>query len=89
MRPNKEQLQAVLDANKKIREKLPEFSMFGDANWEKIDRQNELIQRAIDSEELIFCDHVNDDDTDYEVKEWIESGDDITDYGDTALEEVE
>lgn len=88
MKPTKDELQAVLQANLLIRKNLPEFSTFGDANWDKIDEQNKVIQAAIDGE-TIRPDFEEEDSDLYACQDWCANGDKSSDYGKSVIEDAE
>ena len=50
MKATKEQIQEAIDLNKKLREKLPQFSAFGDHNWDNIDADIRLLGQALKGE---------------------------------------
>lgn len=43
-RKNKKEIQRQVDGLKKMKSFLPEFSTFGDKNWEKIDAQLGILE---------------------------------------------
>lgn len=47
MRPDKEFIENVLKNVKAERERLPEFSAFGDENWEIADKQIEILEASL------------------------------------------
>lgn len=48
MNATKEQIQEAIALNKKLREKLPRFSAFGDPNWDNINAEIRLLEQALD-----------------------------------------
>jgi hypothetical protein len=47
-----EEIARQIDGLKKMKETLPEFSMFGDSNWEKIDAQLDVLEGKKEADEF-------------------------------------
>jgi hypothetical protein len=56
----KEEIQRQIDGLKKDKEKLPEYSMFGDNNWERIGNQISVLEGKLDPDSL-YVDEGNED----------------------------
>lgn len=81
MRATIEKLQEVLLAIKDERNRLPEFSAFGDNNWKELDIGIKMIERAIEGtyNSFNFEYEINEYDMAYQVDYWIKNGDDKSD----------
>lgn len=90
-RPDDE-LDVVLSAIDKLRNRLPETSTFGEPIWEKLDRQKELVEHFKKTGQIL--DHIqeilDDDDVDDRESEmcieWLEGSDDDDYFPDMVKE---
>jgi len=64
----KEQIAKVLEGVKKERNILPEYSMFGDNNWEGMDKRIRLLERGLEG--IYPTVDIDNDDT-YYCAEWM------------------
>jgi hypothetical protein len=81
MKASKEQIEKALAYLKNERETLPEFSFFGDDNWEKIHEQKVVLTGALNGYLPDPEDHQADEDsTLYYLALWLYDTSD-SDYG--------
>ena len=87
--PTKDELKKVLEATKKVRQKLPEISFFGDNNWEVLDEQIEILANEIEDKNFISSLDQDISDAQYDCVYWVEEGDENSDFGTAMLEDAE
>ncbi len=82
-----EEIDKQVDIIKRLRAVMPQFSHFGDNNWEKMDRQILLLGNLKDKslDHILKRERVGDD-TEYEVCSWLSGSlvDDLAEEGDVA-----
>jgi len=80
MKPTKERIEKLVKALQQERDRLPEYSAFGDNNWEVLDNQIQLAQDEINDIAWNF-DDAEFDDILCELANWLLFGDDKSDFG--------
>ena len=79
MKRTKEEIARQIEGLKRMKKSLPEFSAFGDKNWEKIDAQLDVLEGLKDADDFYIdetAEEFEDGDNDIysaaeEAEEWL------------------
>lgn len=80
IKPTKGQMATVLKNLQKERDTIPEFSAFGDHNWDILDDQIHILSHVLNYG-CYPLEYDREDDHLYDLFEWLEQGDEGNDFG--------